>query len=100
MIRVFNVFVYGKKTYIGSNGTSLYLRGTIGDYAIFANATGIKINNKSGTAEPVLYLSSANAICLINTSLEEVACINIEFNIFCHDFLKIKVESVKGNVDS
>ena len=65
-----DVFVYGKSTYIGSNGTSLYLRGTIGAYATFANATGIKINNKAGTAQTVLYLNSSDQICLVNTGID------------------------------
>ncbi len=65
-----DVFVYGKSTYIGSNGTSLYLRGTIGAYVTFANSCGIKINNKAGTAQTVLYLNASDSICLINTGYD------------------------------
>ena len=65
-----DIYVYGKTTYIGNSGTSLYLRGTIAAYATFANATGIKINNKAGTAQTVLYLNTSDQICLVNASYD------------------------------
>ena len=65
-----DVYVYGKSTYIGSNGTSLYLRGTIASNATFANTYGVKINNKAGTAQTVLYLNNSDQICLVNTGYD------------------------------